>query len=124
MDDSEVRDTANEEPLRSLPTLSRRTPMDREPDGTRVKMDHVSFVEEEWQAEDVSVERPRLIQILRIKDNAFDGQHHSCQAPRREGRWPLSPFRRSTQVCEAHSRFPSFSLNNYNNLGKPMHVCC
>src|SRR5438309_5483894 len=107
VDDCEVLDPEYEEPLRSLPTLSRRTPMDREPDGSRVKMDHVSFVEEEWQAKDVSVERPRLIQILRIQDNAFDGQHHSYQAPRREGRWPLSPFRRSPQVCKAHSRSPS-----------------
>src|SRR5438309_11892951 len=92
MDDSEVRDTANEEPLRSLPTLSRRTPMDREPDGTRVKMDHVSFVEEEWQAEDVSVERPRPIQILRIQDNAFDGQHHFLPSPSSRGEVAVITF--------------------------------
>src|SRR5437016_1880063 len=61
VDDCEVLDPEYEEPLRSLPTLPRRTPMDREPDGSCVKMDHVAFVQEERQAEDVSVERPRPI---------------------------------------------------------------
>ncbi len=92
VDDGEVLDPEYEEPLRSLPTLPRRTPMDREADGSRVEMNHVSFVEEEWQAEDVSVERPRPIQILRIQDNAFDGQHHFLPSPSSRGEVAVITF--------------------------------
>ena len=92
VDDCEVLDPEYEEPLRSLPTLPRRAPMDREPDRSRVKMDHVAFVEEEWQAEDVSVERPRPIQILRIQDNAFDGQHHFLPSPSSRGEAAVITF--------------------------------
>src|SRR2546429_5450137 len=77
---------------RSLPTFPRGTPMDREPDGSGVKMDHVAFVEEERQAEDVSVERPRPIQILRIQDNAFDGQHHFLPSPSSRGEAAVITF--------------------------------
>src|SRR5207244_9089551 len=81
VDDCEVLDPEYEEPLRSLPTLSRRTPMDREPDGSRVKMDHVALVEEGWQPQDVAGDRPRVSQLLRIQHNAPDGQHHCCACP-------------------------------------------
>src|SRR5437870_10713402 len=81
VDDGEVLDPEYEEALRSLPTLPRRTPMDREPDRSRVKMDHVAFVEEERQPEDVSVERPRPLQVLRMPDDAFDGHHHLLPIP-------------------------------------------
>src|SRR2546427_12101881 len=91
-DGCEVLDAEYEEPLRSLPTVPRRTPMDREPDRSRVKMDHVAFVEEERQAEDVSVERPRPIQILRIQDNAFDGQHHFLPSPSPRGEAAVITF--------------------------------
>jgi hypothetical protein len=92
VDDGEVLDPEYEEPLRSLPTLPRRTPMDREADGSCVKMNHVAFVEEEWQAEDVSVERPRPIQILRIQDHAFDGQHHFLPSPSSRGEAAVISF--------------------------------
>src|SRR5437899_5565801 len=92
VDDCEVLDTEYEEPLRSLPTLPRRTPMDREPEGSGVKMDHVALVEEERQAEDVSVEPPRPIQILRIQDNAFDGQYHFLPSPSSRGEAAVITF--------------------------------
>ncbi len=92
VDDCKVLDPEYEEPFRSLPTLPRRTPMDCEADGSRVKMDHVAFVEEEWQAEDVSVKPPRLIQILRIQDNAFDGQHHFLPNPSSRGEAAVITF--------------------------------
>ena len=92
VDDGEVLDPEYDEALRSLPTLPRRTPMDREADRSRVKMNHVAFVEEERQAEDVSVERPRPIQILRIQDNAFDGQHHFSPSPSSRGEVAVITF--------------------------------
>jgi len=92
VDDGEVLDPEYEEPLRSLPTLPWRTPMDREADRSRVKMNHVAFVEEERQAEDIPVKRPRPIQILRIQDDAFDGQHHFLPSPSSRGEVAVITF--------------------------------
>ena len=92
VDDGEVLDPEYEEPLRSLPTLPRRTPMDREADRSRVKMNHVAFVEEERQAEDIPVKRPRPIQILRVQDHAFDGQYHFWPSPSSRGEAAVITF--------------------------------
>src|SRR5437773_1749277 len=39
-------------------------------------------IEEERQAEDVSIERPRSIQVFGIPDDPLDGDGHSIRAPR------------------------------------------
>jgi len=90
----------NEETFEGLSTLSGRASMDRQPNRTRVEMDDVAFVEEERQAEDVSVKRPRSIQVLRIPDNPLDGEGHSIQLRDRERTGPLSLFRLGTPNCK------------------------
>src|SRR2546428_145695 len=60
----------------------------------------MAFVKEEWQAEDVSVERPRSIQVFRIPDDPLEGEGHSIQLRHRERMRPLSPFRRGTPTCK------------------------
>src|SRR5438128_4024392 len=89
----------NEEPFRGLPPVSGRTSMDRQPDRPGVEVDDMAFVEEERQAEDVSVERPRPIQVFRIPDDPLDGEGHSIQLRHRGRPGPLSPFRRETPKC-------------------------
>src|SRR3989440_12088228 len=90
----------NEETFGGLATLSGRASMDGEPNRPRVEVDDVAFVEEERQAEDVSVERPRSIQVLRIPDNPLDGEGHSIQLRDRERTGPLSLFRLGTPNCK------------------------
>src|SRR5881296_2073002 len=90
----------DEETFGGLPTLSGRASMDGEPNRPGVEVDDVVFVEEERQAEDVSVERPRSIQVLRIPDNPLDGEGHSIQLRDRERTGPLSLFRRETPNCK------------------------
>src|SRR3989442_410190 len=89
----------DEEPFRGLPPVSGRTSMDRQPDRPGVEVDDMAFVKEEWQAEDVSVERPRSIQVFRIPDDPLEGEGHSIQLRHRERMRPLSPFRRGTPTC-------------------------
>src|SRR5439155_1366113 len=62
--------------------LTGRASMDGEPNRTGVEVDDVVFVEEERQAEDVSIERPRSIQVFGIPDDPLDGDGHSIRAPR------------------------------------------
>src|SRR2546425_13261412 len=59
----------------------------------------MAFLREGWQAEDVSVERPRSIQVFRIPDDPLEGEGHSIQLRHRERMRPLSPFRRGTPTC-------------------------
>src|SRR2546425_303803 len=77
-----------------------RASREGEPNRPRVEVDAVALVEEERQAEDVSVERPRSIQVLRIPDNPLDGEGHSISLRHRERMRPLSPFRRETPNCK------------------------
>src|SRR5207247_4210010 len=72
----------DEETFGGLPTLSGRASMDGEPNRPGVEVDDVVFVEEERQAEDVSIERPRSIQVFGIPDDPLDGDGHSIRAPR------------------------------------------
>src|SRR5881628_881787 len=78
----EVVDPEDEETFGGFSTLPGRASMDRQPNRTRVEVDDVALVEEERQAEDVSIECPRSIQVFRIPDDPLDGEGHSIRAPR------------------------------------------
>src|SRR3989475_12958648 len=87
--DPEVLHANHKETLGRSTALPWRATVDREPDRPPVEMDDVALVEEKREAEEVSVEPPRSVQIFRIQDNPLDRERHDHSPPASERRRPL-----------------------------------
>jgi hypothetical protein len=79
VDLGEVVNAEHEETFGSLPAVPGWTSMDGEPDRPRIEVDHMAFVEEERQSEDVPVEGPRSFQVFRVPHDALHGERHTDQ---------------------------------------------